>query len=442
VSPKTPGTVIDLGGVDAAGTLGLTDAELDRITAGTLQLGGPASGTITVSGAITRTAATNLVLTTASGNNITFDADATPGSLDAGGGDVTLATSGTGAILSGGATVDIAAANLSLAAGSGGIGASGNPLAMSAATLTTDTNDAADGPQFLSAADALTIAADGFNAGTSTITLADGTFVLGGSERVADASLLDVATDATFRLANFNETIAGLRGAGIVENESGTAGTGTLTINVPRLIRVDFTSKVTYVQAAPVLGLTPAIGDLVSGYFVYDPAAPDTDPGDPSRGIYRTGEASISIGGSTIASTAAPTAVVFDIGPPGNDLFGIAAGVSQNGSPLLVDGIPSNDSYLALSFTQPVGALSSDRLPNPFPVGMLEISQFNVVQDKPGFIDGVLIYDDLQSIAATYVGAEPEFSGTLRNGDGMDADGTLVVTKTGIGTQSFSGQNT
>jgi fibronectin-binding autotransporter adhesin len=182
------------------------------------------------------------------------------GASTRGGGDVTLVTSGTGAITSGGAASDMLAANLSLTAGSGGIGASGNPLTMSVATLTTDTNDAADGRQFLSEADALTIAAGGLNAGANTITLADGAFVLGGSERVADASLLEVATDATFRLADFNETIAGLSGSGTVENESGSAGTGTLTINMPRLtvIRVDFTSAVNSTSFRKTLDSTMA----------------------------------------------------------------------------------------------------------------------------------------------------------------------------------------
>src|SRR5262249_54768910 len=45
---KTAGTAINLGGADAAGTLGLTDAELDRVEAGTLVIGrndASASGT-------------------------------------------------------------------------------------------------------------------------------------------------------------------------------------------------------------------------------------------------------------------------------------------------------------------------------------------------------------------------------------------------------------
>ncbi|MEW7008143.1 filamentous hemagglutinin N-terminal domain-containing protein [Lentilitoribacter sp. EG35] len=48
----TNGQLIDLGGTDAVGTLGLTDAELDRITAGMLRIGNSVAGSITVSSAI------------------------------------------------------------------------------------------------------------------------------------------------------------------------------------------------------------------------------------------------------------------------------------------------------------------------------------------------------------------------------------------------------
>lgn len=59
---RTAGHALDLGGADAAGILGLSDAELDRVTAGSLIIGGPASGNITVSADITRPASTNMQL--------------------------------------------------------------------------------------------------------------------------------------------------------------------------------------------------------------------------------------------------------------------------------------------------------------------------------------------------------------------------------------------
>ncbi|RLS33683.1 MAG: hypothetical protein DWH80_00040 [Planctomycetota bacterium] len=72
---KTNGTLINLGGADVLSgsplTLGLTDTELDRITAGTVQIGDASSGAITVSAVISRAASTNLVLTT--GGSITVN---------------------------------------------------------------------------------------------------------------------------------------------------------------------------------------------------------------------------------------------------------------------------------------------------------------------------------------------------------------------------------
>ena len=86
--PLTSETAIDLGGDDRVGTLGLTDAELDRITAGTVQVGDTNSGVITVSTAITHANSSNFTLT--SGSSVLFN----PGSLSTGGGTLTL-TSGT-----------------------------------------------------------------------------------------------------------------------------------------------------------------------------------------------------------------------------------------------------------------------------------------------------------------------------------------------------------
>jgi hypothetical protein len=50
--PATAGVAVDVGGADAASVLGLTDAELDLITAGTVQVGDSNSGAITVSAVI------------------------------------------------------------------------------------------------------------------------------------------------------------------------------------------------------------------------------------------------------------------------------------------------------------------------------------------------------------------------------------------------------
>lgn len=80
VVPRTAGIAIDLGGQDSTTSLGLSDAELDLITAGTLQIGNTTSGPITVSAPISRLAATNMSLTSGGAINIAA------GSVDSAGG--------------------------------------------------------------------------------------------------------------------------------------------------------------------------------------------------------------------------------------------------------------------------------------------------------------------------------------------------------------------
>ncbi len=94
LQPRTAGTKVDLGGGDVlAGsplTLGLTDAELDRVTAGTIQVGNASTGNINVSSPIT--ISTNLNLTAAGGKTATLGS-----SINAGTGNVTF-TGATGAV--------------------------------------------------------------------------------------------------------------------------------------------------------------------------------------------------------------------------------------------------------------------------------------------------------------------------------------------------------
>src|SRR5581483_9052220 len=60
----TAGQLIKLGSADAAGTLGLLDAELDTITAGTIQVGDVNSGDLSVTAALTPALSTTLSLIT------------------------------------------------------------------------------------------------------------------------------------------------------------------------------------------------------------------------------------------------------------------------------------------------------------------------------------------------------------------------------------------
>jgi hypothetical protein len=103
---KTNGTLINLGVADSAGTLGLTDAELDFVTAGTLAIGDADSGSVTVSAAITRTASTAMQLISAAdilisggqintaGGNLLLDSGTSPAAVKPtlAGADVTVGT--------------------------------------------------------------------------------------------------------------------------------------------------------------------------------------------------------------------------------------------------------------------------------------------------------------------------------------------------------------
>ncbi len=120
---KTNGSLIDLGAADSAGTLGLTDAELDRVTCGTLVIGDSNSGSITVSADVTRTASTAMQLISAAdilisggqidtaGGNLLLDSGASPAAVKPtlAGTDVTVGTLSFGSDLQiaiAGATAD------------------------------------------------------------------------------------------------------------------------------------------------------------------------------------------------------------------------------------------------------------------------------------------------------------------------------------------------
>ena len=90
IRPYTNNVQIDLGTAldPIGGPLGLSDAELDRITTGTLAIGDASSGAITVSAGITRSASTVINLTTSGA--IHFNASA----LNSAGGHVNLVAPG------------------------------------------------------------------------------------------------------------------------------------------------------------------------------------------------------------------------------------------------------------------------------------------------------------------------------------------------------------
>ncbi|MEZ6057383.1 MAG: DUF4347 domain-containing protein [Planctomycetaceae bacterium] len=108
VRQLTAGQLINLGGTDSATELGLTDAELGGITAATLVIGEAESGTISITGGITRSALTNMELVTA--GSILFDS----GSINTAGGTLLLDSGDSPeVILAGTAGVDVTVSTLS-----------------------------------------------------------------------------------------------------------------------------------------------------------------------------------------------------------------------------------------------------------------------------------------------------------------------------------------
>ncbi|MGV3609298.1 MAG: beta strand repeat-containing protein, partial [Planctomycetaceae bacterium] len=144
------------------------------------------------------------------------------GTLSTGAGNSATLNAGLGSILSGTTATDVIAGTISLVAGAGGIGASGNPLTLSGTNLNSTTSG--NGNQFFSTSGALTIDATGLSAGTGTIQLDAGTFTLGGSNRINDNSKLNV-NSATFTIGNNSETIDTLT----LTSGSVTGSAGVLT---------------------------------------------------------------------------------------------------------------------------------------------------------------------------------------------------------------------
>ena len=161
--PRTASAAVNVGGAEAAGTLGLTDAELDRITAGLVQVGDAATGAITVSTAIT--SPNSLALLTGLGINVqnsitpalnrNFSATAS--------GTVTLSTANSDIALTGTGTANITTTrNIQLLTGSSITTASGN-LSLSANQQTTPDTNGFKGIEITSASV--------FSSGTGNVTL-------------------------------------------------------------------------------------------------------------------------------------------------------------------------------------------------------------------------------------------------------------------------------
>ena len=194
--PKTAGTLIDLGGTDVSGMLGLTDTELDRITAGTVQIGDASSGAITVTAPLTHP--NNLVLATGAGLTINQRITVSNKTLTLRTGVVTSAP---------GDVVDIDAGTLWLDT-QAAVGASGNPLTV----LLDNLRGTAGGDLFVAYggyAFNSVIISGALSAGTNTIHFVGGKFSLGASDLIDDNSYVNV-NGSTFDLGSKNDTVGGV----------------------------------------------------------------------------------------------------------------------------------------------------------------------------------------------------------------------------------------
>ncbi len=114
IRPQSDGTAVNLGSDDGPGSLGLTVSELNRVTAGTLVIGGFTSGSVTISADITRSVNTSVQLM--SGDSIIQNSAA--GSLNTTGGTLLLTPDSSGSHNPNRSGIDVTASTVSYTAGS------------------------------------------------------------------------------------------------------------------------------------------------------------------------------------------------------------------------------------------------------------------------------------------------------------------------------------
>jgi mucin-19 len=273
--PKTNSTLIDLGGADSAGTLGLTDAELDRITAGTLAIGDSNSGAIAVSAVISPLSYKTLAL----GKDTTFSA--TGGFTS----DVTsasdyekLTVEGTVAITSG-ATFGVASA--------GGYVWNGTDLFTFLANDSTDSiTGTFTGPELLNFLGSTSTASRAHSGGTGndftigfgpTVAMNTGVILTSSTTIIINGSGFDAATPAnntvtfsggvlgTVTSATATQLTVTISNPAALAALDGTPLTATVTLNR----QPSATVQIGTVTAPPtVTGISPATGGTLGGTIV------------------------------------------------------------------------------------------------------------------------------------------------------------------------------
>ncbi len=211
-----PTDTIGLG--SGSGTFQLSQTELTNLASNSTVIIGRTDGT----GALD----INGVNLTAENFNLTLRAGETTfnGALSLRSGKTLLLETGAISSPHAGTDVTIAGSSLLNIVSTGAVGSVLDPLTFSVSTLRVDTSSGNHG-QFLQTPGSVTLTATGLNAGTDAIRLLGGTFTLGGSERVADASTL-IVDGSTLAAAGNSETVGALQL--ITGSITGTAA-GTIT---------------------------------------------------------------------------------------------------------------------------------------------------------------------------------------------------------------------
>ncbi|MCA9159302.1 MAG: hypothetical protein KDA72_13300, partial [Planctomycetales bacterium] len=204
IRPLTAGTQIDLGGADALIgsplTLGLTNGELDLVSASKLVIGSAASGAVIFSSNIVRSGANNVEIISGQGIDLaTF-------SLNANGGDVSLIAGGP---ISSSDNVgnDISGAAISLSTSSGAIGSSTNFIRTAATTLTAATAGGADDIHLIEVDGVVFVGAGGLSAPSATVRLGGGAFISSASDLINDLTSVEVSGAAILDLVTFTDTL-------------------------------------------------------------------------------------------------------------------------------------------------------------------------------------------------------------------------------------------
>ncbi|MHB1079000.1 MAG: autotransporter-associated beta strand repeat-containing protein [Prosthecobacter sp.] len=240
----------------------------------------------------------------------------------------------------------------------------------------------------------------GVNAIAGNITIGDGTtgavLKLINSDQIADTSVITFngsgSNAGIFRLNNKNETIGGLSstgGAGMVENESGSAATGTLTVNV-------------------ATGSQTFSGTLRNG---------DGTGTDGTLAFTKTGAGTqILSGTNTYTGATTVSTGVLQIGSSGSGTTGTGAVIVQSAGTLIGTGVIQGSSFTASSgATVQTGDGTAQ-------------SDYGTFTIQPAVGSGVI---DFQSGSTTILGIHPGGSSDLLN-----------IVGTGTNTLLFSGNLT